>query len=92
MYFVYILISIKTQKRYIGYTNDLRRRIEEHNRSRKGFDYRNKPFELMCYKVVSNRNEAIGLEKYLKSLKGGNQFKNIVKSWVHSSVGRAAPF
>ena len=31
MYFVYILQSLKDNKRYIGSTNEIQRRVEEHN-------------------------------------------------------------
>jgi len=31
MFYVYILKSEKDGKLYIGYTNDLKRRLEEHN-------------------------------------------------------------
>ena len=31
MYYVYVIVEKQTAKRYIGYTNDLKRRIEEHN-------------------------------------------------------------
>jgi len=30
-YFVYVLISLKDKKFYIGYTSDLKRRIFQHN-------------------------------------------------------------
>ena len=32
MYYVYILKNTKTKNLYYGYTNDLRRRLKEHNR------------------------------------------------------------
>lgn len=31
MYYAYVLKSQSTQKRYIGHTNDLERRLAEHN-------------------------------------------------------------
>ena len=36
MYYVYILKDGETKKLYYGYTNNLRRRIDEHKRRRKG--------------------------------------------------------
>jgi len=31
MYYVYVLLSLKDKKFYIGFTNDLKRRLKEHN-------------------------------------------------------------
>ena len=31
MFYVYVLISLKDKKFYIGFTNDLKRRLKEHN-------------------------------------------------------------
>jgi putative endonuclease len=31
MYYVYVLLSLRDHKFYIGFTSDLRRRIKEHN-------------------------------------------------------------
>ena len=81
MYTVYILRSLKTGKRYIGYTNNFIGRFWEHNRSTKGFDYRHKPFKVIYRKSIKTRIEAIRFERYLKNMKGGNKFKEILTSW-----------
>jgi len=45
--FVYVLLSLKDQKRYIGLTNNLERRFNEHNSGQvKATKYR-KPFKLI---------------------------------------------
>ena len=56
-------------------TNDLERRIEEHNR---GYSQSTKaylPFELVYYEVYSSRLEARKREKYLKSSAGRRYLK-----------------
>ncbi|NLZ96675.1 MAG: GIY-YIG nuclease family protein, partial [Candidatus Magasanikbacteria bacterium] len=37
MWKVYVLLSIKYQKTYIGSTNNLARRLEEHNKGKERF-------------------------------------------------------
>jgi putative endonuclease len=34
MYYVYVLLSLKDNKFYIGYTNGLKRRLKEHNQGK----------------------------------------------------------
>jgi len=69
MYYTYILISEKTQKLYIGQTNNLDARVRRHNIG-KNFSTKNRgPWKLIFSQEFENRNEAMKFEKYLKSLK-----------------------
>ena len=60
MYYVY-LVRKGNGKTYIGYTNDLRRRIREH---------KDKIPELIYYEAYLEQADALGREKYLKSGSG----------------------
>ena len=66
MYYFYILKSKKDKRLYLGWTGDLRKRIEKHN---KGFvistKYR-RPLELVYYEAYKSRNDALRREKSLK--------------------------
>ena len=70
MFYVYILKSKKTDWFYIGQTNDLRRRLREHNdgESRSTKAYR--PFELRYYEAFFSEDDAKQREWSLK--KDGN--------------------
>ncbi len=46
MYTVYVLYSDRIDRYYIGYTNDLERRLSEHNRRKGKFTDRGIPWEL----------------------------------------------
>jgi len=68
---VYILISKKFANRYyIGLTNDLERRIEEHNRGDSLYSKRYMPWQLQTYISFKNKIRAEQFEKYLKSGSG----------------------
>ncbi len=70
-YYVYILKSLKTGKRYIGYTDNLQRRIEEHNvKKTVHTDKTDAPFELVWHCVFRDKYKALEFEKYLKSGSG----------------------
>ncbi|MFZ5559554.1 MAG: GIY-YIG nuclease family protein [Patescibacteria group bacterium] len=72
-FYVYVLESLKDGERYIGITNDLKRRIEEHNNGRNfGTSYR-RPFKLIYCEICTNEDDAKRREKYLKCT-GGRRF------------------
>ena len=76
-YFVYIIRSSGTGKFYTGITNDLNRRLHEHNK-RKSNTVVSKyltDFEYVYTEKVTNRIVARKIEKYLKS-GVGREFRN----------------
>ena len=69
-FYVYVLESFKDEKRYIGYTNNLKRRIEEH---KKGLSFATKfrlPFRLIYFEGCLNEEDAKRREHYLKDTQG----------------------
>jgi len=69
LHFVYI-IKCTDKTFYVGCTNNLTRRISEHNSGKvKSTAYR-KPVELETYCVFKNKYLAYNFEKYLKSGSG----------------------
>ncbi|MCD6194899.1 GIY-YIG nuclease family protein [bacterium] len=66
-YFVYILKSIKKKYFYIGLTNNLARRIKEHNSEQNKSTKAFAPYKLIAYWSCCSRREARKLEKKLKS-------------------------
>ena len=78
MYYVYILQSLKTGKLYIGHTDNLARRLEEHN-SGWGSKYTrlNGPWKLVYSESYPDRSSAAKRERYLKSTKGSQEKKKL---------------
>ena len=66
-HFVYILFSEVYGKFYIGQTNNLEKRMEEHNKSTNAsFTSKYRPWQLYCELSCSNRSVGVRIEKYLK--------------------------
>ncbi len=83
MYYVYCLLSIKSNKLYIGYTNDLKRRFEEHNSGTGGkFTKENRPLKLIFYEAHCNKKDAHEMEAFYKSGYGKEILKNKIKNYL----------
>ena len=67
MYFVYILFSVKLNKRYIGSSHDAERRIKEHNLGKSKFTKAGIPWELIHKESFPTNLEARKRELFLKS-------------------------
>lgn len=70
MYYVYILKSVKIKKYYTGVTDNLKRRIKEHNSGNSDFTSWSGPYELVWYGAFKTKNLAYHFETYLKSSSG----------------------
>ena len=66
MYYVYLLKSKKDDSIYIGYTNNLKRRLDEHNDGLSQFTKSRRPFELVYYEAYKAQTDAEVREKRLK--------------------------
>jgi putative endonuclease len=78
MYYVYILKSKRNGKLYKGLTNDLERRINEHNRGESTYTSQNGPWELLYYEAFKSESDARREEKFLKSGKGKERIKYLL--------------
>jgi putative endonuclease len=70
MWYVYIIKSVKSNFIYIGSTNKLKRRIEEHNLGLSHSTAHYRPFDLEAYVAVKTEQKARTLEKYFKTGSG----------------------
>ncbi|MFH1565507.1 MAG: GIY-YIG nuclease family protein [bacterium] len=77
MFIVYILRSLKNNKRYIGYTSkDVFKRLQEHNRGCNKWTRENGPFKIIYFEEYKTKTEAIKREHFLKSGQGRNWLDN----------------
>ena len=79
MYYVYVIKSIHSDYTYTWMTNDIERRIKEHNSWKTPSNKKYAPFELIYSEVVENSKIAREREKYLKWWNWRNRLKNELK-------------
>ncbi len=70
MYIVYVLKSSVANKSYVGFTDNLQRRLAEHNSGLSSFTKKYKPWNLIYRENFKNYDDAVKREKYLKSASG----------------------
>jgi putative endonuclease len=78
MFTTYILKNEITGRYYIGSTNDLNRRIVEHNRGQTKSTKQNGKWEVIYREEFILSIQAKQREQKIKSYKGGNAFKNLI--------------
>jgi putative endonuclease len=69
MFYVYVIQS-ETGLHYIGQTEDLKKRLSQHNEGKSRYTKRCKHWELIYQEEYSSRKEAIMRETALKTGKG----------------------
>ncbi len=70
MYYIYVLWSSKLSKRYVGSTNNVEKRLEEHNRGFSKFTKSGVPWIKVYQEESSTKTEVLKREKFLKSGQG----------------------
>ena len=70
MWFVYVVRSVSHPFIYIGSTNDLERRLSEHNEGLNISTKHYAPFVIEAYVAVKTETKARELEKYFKTGSG----------------------
>jgi len=69
-WFVYILRSLSKEFSYIGSTNNLQRRLREHNDGLVHSTKAYKPYKIVAYVAVETEQKARDLEHYFKTGSG----------------------
>ena len=69
-FYVYLLKSVNNNYLYTGCTEDLKKRIKEHNNKEVLSTKIYAPFKLIYYEASLNIKDAYSREKYLKSRLG----------------------
>ena len=82
MYYVYVLLSLKDKKKYVGYTKNLKLRFEQHRKGLVNSTKNRKPLKLIYYEACLNQQDATHREKYLKSYYGKMYIKKRLKSYL----------
>ena len=82
MYYTYVLQSLKDEGFYVGFTQDLKLRFEQHKKGQVDSTRGRRPFELIYYEACQNQADAIKREKYLKSYHNKMYLRKRLKSYL----------
>ena len=80
MFTVYVLQSTSTGQQYVGQTNHLKRRLNEHFEGLAGYTKNRGPWRLVHQEQFSTRSEAMRRERYLKTGAGREWLRLELKS------------
>jgi len=84
-FFVYVLLSLKDHKFYIGFTNDLERRIKEHEQGKNISTNSRLPVKLIYFEGHLSKEDALRRESYFKTTKGKTTLRQILKEYLNSN-------
>lgn len=78
MWQVYVLKSIQGKRYYIGCTDNLDRRLSEHNKGYNIATEKDRPWVVVHSEKFNNKLDAYAREKKIKSYKSGNAFRKLL--------------
>jgi putative endonuclease len=80
-YYVYVLKSEKDGLLYTGYTDNLKKRIEDHNKGKVSSTKYRLPLKLIYSEACLNQQDATRREGYLKTTYGKRYIKSRLKNY-----------
>jgi len=82
MYYVYILYSEAVNEFYRGFTSDLKKRFNQHNKKQVNSTKKGTPWKLIYYEAFTNKTDALREELFLKSGKGKERIKYLLRNSI----------
>lgn len=79
---VYVLRSKVNDSFYVGCTNEIKRRLEEHNSGMSQSTKSKKPWKLIFFEAYIDSEDAYRREKYLKTSQGMRLLKRMLKEYL----------
>jgi len=83
-FYVYVLESKQSKKFYIGSTNNLVRRVKEHNLGLNQATKAYIPWKLIYYEACIHEQDAKRREYYFKSSQGGRLLRQRIREYLFS--------
>jgi putative endonuclease len=85
-FYTYVLLSLKDREYYVGYTNNIRKRIEEHNSGKNLSTKPRRPLKLIYFEACLNEDDAKQREKYLKGTIGRRYLARRLRNFRQSII------
>ena len=85
-YYVYVLRGSKDNRLYIGYTENLKKRLHEHEAGSVKSTKPRIPLELIFYEAYKNKYDALRRERYFKSSKGKTTLKRMLRDFLKGGL------
>ncbi|MET3731986.1 GIY-YIG nuclease family protein [Moheibacter stercoris] len=86
-YYVYVLWSGSDNQFYTGYTNNLNKRLLDHQNGKVRSTKSRMPLTLIYWEGCLNQQDATKRENYLKSGSGKIYLRNRLKSYFNNPTG-----
>lgn len=83
--YVYVLLSQKDRKLYVGYTTDLKERVRRHQAGFVPATSSRLPVTLIFYEAFLNKYDALRRERYFKTTKGKRSLRQMLKEYTVAS-------
>ena len=82
MFYTYVLLSDSDNNFYVGFTKDLKKRLDEHQQGSVTSTAGRRPLRLIYYEACLNENDAVKREKYFKSGFGRRFLRNRLETYL----------
>lgn len=82
MGYIYVLQSLKDKQFYVGYSNNLKKRVKDHNEGKVYSTKFRRLLKLVYYEACLNQQDTTKREKYLKTAWGKRYIKNCLKNYL----------
>ncbi|MDP2939537.1 MAG: GIY-YIG nuclease family protein [Candidatus Omnitrophota bacterium] len=76
--YVYVIQSKKNNRFYVGLTENVKLRFQQHNRGENRSTKAYRPWELVIKEEYTNKGVALKRERFLKTGKGREVIKNLL--------------
>jgi putative endonuclease len=88
MYYVYVLLSQKDNNFYVGFSENIDQRLDEHNAGKNVSTKLRRPFGLIYHEAHTSKSDALRRERYFKTTKGKVTLKQILKDALSNNKSK----
>ena len=82
MFYIYVLISEKDKELNVGFTKELKKRFDEHEKGLVASTAHRRSLKLVYYEACLNKNDVIAREKYFKTGFGRRFLRNRIENYI----------